>query len=50
MKLIGVTLLLIGFAVTIDAKAVREVLNGGRILSPDGKYIPGEFGIEIILL
>lgn len=29
----------------IVAKVVSELPHGGQILSPDGTYIPGEFGI-----
>lgn len=43
-KLIGFALFCVGFVIVIcDAKAVEKLPNGGAILSPDGKYIPGRF-------
>lgn len=45
MKFGVAILFLVGFVVIIDAKAVKELPNGGQILSPDGNYILGKFGI-----
>lgn len=47
MKLVCVTLFFIGFVVITDAKAFKRLANGGQILSPDGRYIPGEFRFSL---
>lgn len=50
MKLVRMTLFFVGFAVIVDAKAVSELLNGGRILSTDGEYIPGKFRFSFLTI
>lgn len=44
MKIIVLVLYFVGVVVIADAKAVCNLPNGGSLLSPDGKYIPGKVG------
>lgn len=48
MKIVAAILIFVGFTVIIDAKAVCKLPNGGQIISPDGKYIPGKFGLALL--
>lgn len=49
MKLIGGILFLIGVIVIIEAKP-KKLLNGGSLLAPNGKYIPGKFAFSFLLV
>lgn len=50
MKIIGVALFVVYFAVTSDAAALGTsgLPNGGYIVTPYGQYIPGELDSSYI--
>lgn len=48
MKFVALILYFVGVVVIVDAKAVCQLPNGGSLLSPDGKYIPGSVRFSIL--